>query len=258
MARPPHDPLPCLTTQLSSPSCAPPLPPCFPSPARRSITFQLAQDPNSHNLGTTVWDASIVLAKWLEKAGGIASCSLLFQARSTLACATPGLRAALGQLRSRKTPPAPLLPTPLPALTSSPAPRQPLPPLQSSKKGDFSRQKARGKRCLELGSGMGLGGSILFCPHQPSSCSSQSRCTGCPKGPGRLCRPPIPPDLAAGEASATVEHASVCPSAAGGLAFALLGAEVTLTDLAPVLPLLERNYAANLSPAALRGGRAVG
>lgn len=27
----------------------------------------LAQDPNSHNLGTTVWDASIVLAKYLEK-----------------------------------------------------------------------------------------------------------------------------------------------------------------------------------------------
>ncbi|KAK9845065.1 hypothetical protein WJX74_010163 [Apatococcus lobatus] len=30
-------------------------------------TLRLAQDPNSQNLGTTVWDASIVLAKWLEK-----------------------------------------------------------------------------------------------------------------------------------------------------------------------------------------------
>lgn len=27
----------------------------------------LSQDPNSHNLGTTVWDASIVLAKYFEK-----------------------------------------------------------------------------------------------------------------------------------------------------------------------------------------------
>ncbi|PRW45241.1 hypothetical protein C2E21_6339 [Chlorella sorokiniana] len=31
------------------------------------IDFQLAQDPNSSNLGTTVWDASIVLAKYIEK-----------------------------------------------------------------------------------------------------------------------------------------------------------------------------------------------
>ncbi|GMH33697.1 hypothetical protein BSKO_01531 [Bryopsis sp. KO-2023] len=29
--------------------------------------FRLSQDPNSENLGTTVWDASIVLAKYLEK-----------------------------------------------------------------------------------------------------------------------------------------------------------------------------------------------
>ncbi|EFN56375.1 hypothetical protein CHLNCDRAFT_144895 [Chlorella variabilis] len=31
------------------------------------IDLQLAQDPNSSNLGTTVWDASIVLAKYIEK-----------------------------------------------------------------------------------------------------------------------------------------------------------------------------------------------
>ncbi|KAL4438246.1 hypothetical protein ABPG77_010607 [Micractinium sp. CCAP 211/92] len=31
------------------------------------ITLQLAQDPSSNNLGTTVWDASIVLAKYIEK-----------------------------------------------------------------------------------------------------------------------------------------------------------------------------------------------
>ena len=39
----------------------------------------------------------------------------------------------------------------------------------------------------------------------------------------------------------------------GGLAFAMLGADVLLTDVAAVLPLLRRNYDNNLSPAALRG-----
>jgi hypothetical protein len=39
----------------------------------------------------------------------------------------------------------------------------------------------------------------------------------------------------------------------GGLACAMLGAAVVLTDTAEVLPLLTRNYEANLSPAALRG-----
>ena len=38
----------------------------------------------------------------------------------------------------------------------------------------------------------------------------------------------------------------------GGLACAMLGAAVVLTDTAEVLPLLARNYEANLSPAALR------
>lgn len=38
-----------------------------PRPCCR-IDFQLAQDPNSSNLGTTVWDASMVLAKYIEKA----------------------------------------------------------------------------------------------------------------------------------------------------------------------------------------------
>lgn len=33
-------------------------------------TFKLAQDPNSQHLGTTVWDSSIVLAKYLEKVRG--------------------------------------------------------------------------------------------------------------------------------------------------------------------------------------------
>lgn len=34
---------------------------------------------------------------------------------------------------------------------------------------------------------------------------------------------------------------------------ALLGADVVLTDVKAVLPLLKRNYETNLSPAALRG-----
>lgn len=30
-------------------------------------TLRLAQNPSSEHLGTTVWDASVVLAKWMEK-----------------------------------------------------------------------------------------------------------------------------------------------------------------------------------------------
>ena len=41
----------------------------------------------------------------------------------------------------------------------------------------------------------------------------------------------------------------------GGLAFAMLGANVLLTDVAAVLPLLRRNYENNLSPPVLRGER---
>ncbi len=101
------------------------LPPC-------SIEFQLAQDPSSHNLGTTVWDASIVLAKYLEK---------------------------------------------------------------NVRKGEFSRVKVKGKRCIELGAGMGL----------------------------------------------------------AGMAFALLGADVALTDTTDaVMALLRRNVDTNMSQAALK------
>ncbi len=32
-------------------------------------TLNLVQNPSSEHLGTTVWDASIVLAKWMEKVG---------------------------------------------------------------------------------------------------------------------------------------------------------------------------------------------
>jgi hypothetical protein len=36
-----------------------------------SVPLRLAQDPASENLGTTVWDASIVLAKFFEKVCGL-------------------------------------------------------------------------------------------------------------------------------------------------------------------------------------------
>ena len=63
-------------------------------------SFDLKQDPNSMDLGTTVWDASIVWTKYVEK--------------------------------------------------------------QSAKRGEFATSRLRGKRVLELGAGMGLGG-IAMC-----------------------------------------------------------------------------------------------
>lgn len=107
--------------------------------------MRLKQDPNSENLGTTVWDASIVLAKFLEKV--------------------------------------------LPHLPADPLP-------QNASRGQLSSERVKRGRCIELGSGMGL----------------------------------------------------------GGIAFALLGCQdVTLTDKADVLPLLQSNVHVNLSPAALAG-----
>ncbi|KAG2442095.1 hypothetical protein HYH02_009584 [Chlamydomonas schloesseri] len=96
--------------------------------------LRFVQDPSSEHLGTTVWDASVVLAKWFEK---------------------------------------------------------------NIRKGDFARAKVRGKRALELGAGMGL----------------------------------------------------------AGMAFAMVGANVVLTDTVDVLPLLRINYETNLSPAAVRLAR---
>lgn len=34
-------------------------------------------------------------------------------------------------------------------------------PLQNLRKGEFSRAKLTGKKCIELGAGMGLGGMAL-------------------------------------------------------------------------------------------------
>eukprot|EP00210_Caulerpa_lentillifera_P000716 g693.t1 len=69
------------------------------------LELKLFQDPNSNNLGTTVWDASIVCAKYFEK---------------------------------------------------------------NASRGNFSREKVRKFRAIELGSGVGLGGialALLGCQH---------------------------------------------------------------------------------------------
>ena len=95
------------------------------------LTLALAQDPNSGDLGTTVWDASIVAAKLFEK---------------------------------------------------------------NERRGDFARARVTGARALELGAGAG---------------------------------------------------------GLAGLALAALGAHVTLTDVAPVLPLLRANAERTMSKAAL-------
>lgn len=47
---------------------ATPTPPCQHT---CRVNLRLAQDPNSEHLGTTVWDASIVLAKFFEKVCGV-------------------------------------------------------------------------------------------------------------------------------------------------------------------------------------------
>ena len=94
-------------------------------------TWRLAQAPNTNHLGTTVWDASIILAKWMEK--------------------------------------------------------------NARKGSELSRPKLAGRRVLELGAGMGL----------------------------------------------------------GGLAAAALGADVELTDVAEVLPLLKQNAESLMGRASL-------
>ena len=67
--------------------------------------------------------------------------------------------------------------------------------MQNAKRGDFARHRIKGKRGIELGAGMGL----------------------------------------------------------GGIALALLGCSMHVTDLPEMLPLLEANVANNLSSLRLRG-----
>ena len=130
-------------------------------------TFHLLQNPNTNHLGTTVWDSSIVLAKYLEK---VQILPAMLAQQSHLKCPWSSVR---------------------PKDWSKWHPIN----VQNAKKGEFARHRLKGKRAIELGSGMGL----------------------------------------------------------GGFAFGLLGCETVVTDTAEVLPLLQRNYENNLSPAALRG-----
>lgn len=46
--------------------------------------MRLTQNPNTQHLGTTVWDASIVLAKFLEKVGVQAAHGAVFSLRHKL------------------------------------------------------------------------------------------------------------------------------------------------------------------------------
>ena len=165
--------------------CAPP--PRPPHSCRHP--FKLAQDPNSQHLGTTVWDSSIVLAKYLEKVRYAMPVHAWHEQPSP-----PVLqRRSLSGCLSWRHRPIGAMPTPCWLLSSFNKARG----AQNARRGEFARHKMRGKRAAELGAGMGL----------------------------------------------------------GGLAFAMLGADVLLTDVAAVLPLLRRNYENNLSPAVLRGER---
>jgi hypothetical protein len=125
--------------------------PAAPPHCHRTV-LRLSQNPNSEHLGTTVWDASIVMAKYLEKVGQGSSALaatnyLITSASSITALPRTGRRLRAGSATRPPTHP----PTPCPGP----------PPLQSVRKGDFARAKARGKRCIELGAGMGLGGIAM-------------------------------------------------------------------------------------------------
>lgn len=130
----------------------------------------MSQNPSSMNLGTTVWDASIVLAKFLEKVTSIAT----LKGNNMKGLVAPVLIAQVcGDLNGRCVDVA----------------------IQNARKGEFSRANVKGKRAIELGAGPGL----------------------------------------------------------GGMAMALLGADVLLTDLADIVPLIQKNVDANFTLASLHG-----
>lgn len=152
--------------------------------------LRLAQDPNTEHLGTTVWDASIVLAKYLEKVNQGARCAAAGEAAPPLRAATPTLLTAalcvgsphrkenLADRKEKGPRFALVLPSPRclrstwrcrrtwrptcarPVAYSSHTPRLRLlhPAPQNMRKGELSRSKLSGKKAIELGSGMGLGG----------------------------------------------------------------------------------------------------
>ncbi|GFR51417.1 hypothetical protein Agub_g13705, partial [Astrephomene gubernaculifera] len=154
--------------------------------------LRFVQDPSSEHLGTTVWDASVVLAKWFEKARDHIPLANLTHENVFVIWYSMSDRCSAAQ--SRRCFGAHLA-HPLSCFTRLPS----LPTLghQNIRKGEFARAKVRGKRAIELGAGMGL----------------------------------------------------------AGMAFAMVGADVVLTDTADVLGLLRINYETNLSPAAVRLAR---
>lgn len=130
----------------------------------------LQQDPDSHHLGMTVWDASIVLAKYLEKAR--ATCIAMLVALRVSKRASQHVQSS-HQGRPKCA-----------CKISEPS-------QGALRKGATSKAALTGATVLELGSGAGL----------------------------------------------------------AGMAAALLGAHVALTDVADVLPLLRSNVSANFRTA---------
>lgn len=118
------------------------------------IPLRIRQDPESQNLGTTVWDSSIIFAKWVEKVRtkpgaqthplvSLVSClvSVLDGCCYVYACSarTPGCICG---------PPWAHHPCLLPGARFC---------VQNCNrdKADLSRSRVAGKRCLELGAGVG-------------------------------------------------------------------------------------------------------
>ena len=203
-----------------------------------------------------VWDASIVLAKYIEKVAGGAGAAGRGAPPRPQAAALPHMRPLLASRRR----------APLPARRRCRPPadhprrrrRATAAAAQNSRRGDFSRPKVRGKRVLELGAGMGLAGmamALLGAGEATVECTSPSRGTlvaallgGSPAASGappRVCAraPRQGPRIAAPTHARWITGAHPPPDCPADVAF---------TDIGDVLPLLQRNIDQNISPAALK------
>ena len=182
------------------------------------LDFQLAQDPNSSNLGTTVWDASIVLAKYIEKVsrrvcvqGRRTGRSRVLVGRRRPPCRQQPRSPACGRCSWRAEQPAWRL----------------LPPQ------DPREARARAGRGHGAGGhGAGAAGSECAAGRCRDAHARRRQC-------GRAaCCPPSGP---------MVQWRNGPPPTA----------EVTFTDIGDVLPLLRRNVEQNISKAALKRELAV-